>query len=266
MLTFILLCNLATAADRTSKAAPETATVVSVYDGDTFTLDNGDRVRLLLVNTPELKPAEEYGVEAREAAKSLILNREVTLHYGTTPRDGYGRLLAGASVDGQDLAELLISLGLGHIFVIPPNTTDLAPLLTAQKNAKLAGRGIWSTSRYSGSLHITSFHADAPGDDNKNVNGEYIRVCNVSVEPIDLAGYSITDIGGNRWELPSMVVPAGSTIKVHSGVGVNQTDPSSQLSLYLGQSGPVWNNERDEATIFDRHGTTVDSRSHPSKN
>lgn len=54
------------------KPGPATAVVTSVYDGDTFTLDTGDRVRLRWVNTPELKPAEDYGIEAKTLATTLL--------------------------------------------------------------------------------------------------------------------------------------------------------------------------------------------------
>ena len=89
--------------------APERAYVVDVYDGDTLTLNTGDKVRLRGVNTPELRPAEDYGVEAREAAKDLVLQREVILTYGSIQRDGYDRLLASVTtVDGPQLVHLAV--------------------------------------------------------------------------------------------------------------------------------------------------------------
>jgi endonuclease YncB( thermonuclease family) len=241
---------------------PATATVVSVYDGDTFTLATGDRVRLKGANTPELKPAEDYGVEAREATKAFVSGKTVELRYGPVVRDGYGRLIAGVYVDGQSLAEHLLELGLAHIFVIPPDATDQAPFIAAQERARQAHRGIWSTPRYAGDLHITSFHANADGDDRENVNGEYLRVCNVSAKPIDLAAYRIADINGNSWNLPSLVVPPGNTFKIHSGKGANQADPDQQLEVFLGSADPIWNNKMDRATIYDRYGRMVDTRDH----
>lgn len=241
---------------------PATSSVVSVYDGDTFTLATGDRVRLKWVNTPELKPAEDYGVEARETTKAFVSGKQVELRYGSTVRDGYGRLLAGVFVDGRSLSEHLLEQGMGHLFVIPPDETDLGPLLAAQERARVARRGIWSTPRFQGDLHITSFHANADGDDRENVNGEYLRVCNVSTRPLDLAGFRIADINGNSWTLPSLVVPPGNTFKLLSGKGATQADPAQQLAVYLGSPDPVWNNKLDRATIYDRYGRLVDSRDH----
>jgi micrococcal nuclease len=267
-LTLALLVALAlpALADEDLLPPPATATVVAVYDGDTVTLDTGDKVRLRWVNTPELKPAEAFGVEAREAARELVLNKRVNLVYGQVKRDGYGRLIAGIRTDdGGDLSVHLLSLGYGHLFVIPPDETDLSKMITAQEKARGANRGIWSHERYKGDLHITSFHANANGDDRENPHGEYLRVCNVSSNPIDLEGFKLTDISGSTWELPHMVLPTGNTVKIISGKGATQPDPSEQLEVYLQSDGPVWNNSRDRATLYDRYGKVVDARAHEPK-
>jgi len=241
---------------------PTNGRIVSVYDGDTMTLESGDRIRLRWVNTPELRPQEDYGIEAREAAKALVIGKTAALVFGPVKRDGYGRLIAGIEVDGTDLSTLLLEQGLGHLFLIPPDDTDHTERRAAQTRARAAGRGIWSTDRYKGLLHITSFHANAPGDDRANVNGEYLRICNVSDRPVDLDGFRITEQSGQSWLLPPLLVPPGHTFKLHSGKGVNQSDTSSQLAVYLGSDTPIWNNTRDRATLYDRHGRVIDSRIH----
>lgn len=246
---------------------PLTARVVSVYDGDTVTLDTGDRVRLQWVNTPELKPAEDYGVEARELAARLVLNKRVRLSYGPVVRDGYGRLIAGITTESGDrLALELLKAGYGHLFIIPPVAeSDLQPLLDAQMAAQDAGRGIWSDDRYRGALHITSFHANARGDDRENLHGEYLRVCNVGRETIDLDGYRLTDLNGNSWRLPPVQVPVGYTFKLVSGRGTNQTSLDQQLEIFLQTDDPVWSNRKDRATLYDPTGKVLDTRLHAPK-
>ena len=257
----LLLASLALADDY--GPAPTSATVASVYDGDTFTLDTGDKVRVGGVNTPELRPAEAYGIEAREATEAFVEGKEVTLTYGSVQRDSYGRLIAWVEVDGEPLADHLIERGLGHLFQIPPvETGNAETMIAAQARAREANRGIWSTDNYASTLHMTSFHANAAGDDRENVNGEYLRVCNITTEPLNIDGYRITDASGSSWTFPDMVVPPGHTFKVHSGIGEDQKDPSSQLAIYLGSPTPVWNNKSDRATIYDRYDQVVDSREH----
>ncbi|GDX80378.1 hypothetical protein LBMAG42_21890 [Deltaproteobacteria bacterium] len=244
-----------------ARPPPEDAVVSAVYDGDTMTLSTGDKVRLKWVNTPELKPPEEYGQEARELTASLVLQKQVKL-LGSGARDGYGRLLAGVDIDGKNLSIAILEAGLGHVFLIPPDDTDMAPFMAAQERARGARRGIWSTARFQGALHITSFHANADGDDRENVNGEYLRICNISPSPLDLSGYRIADVSGNNWEFPAALVPVGQTVKLHSGKGVNLVDAAAQIELYLGNLDPIWNNGADRATIYDRYGRVVDSREH----
>lgn len=245
--------------------APTSGRVVSVYDGDTMTLESGDKIRLRWINTPELRPPEDYGIEAREAAKALIMGQVVQLELGPVKRDGYGRLIAAITIDGVDLSTALIEQGLGHLFIIPPDSTDHSERIAAQNRARKAGRGIWSSDRYKGVLHITSFHANAAGDDRENINGEYLRVCNVSNRAVDIDGFRITEQSGQHWMLPPLLLPAGHTFKIHSGRGENQTDPSSQLAVYLGSESPIWNNTRDRATLYDRHGKMIDSRIHATQ-
>jgi endonuclease YncB( thermonuclease family) len=68
-----------------------------VIDGDTIALRNGERVRLVGIDTPELWPQEEPGGrEAKEYVESLCPpGTQVGLDVDdSTPRDRYGRTLA----------------------------------------------------------------------------------------------------------------------------------------------------------------------------
>lgn len=268
--SLLLVLSLARAADPSPGAAtvpppPRTAQVISVYDGDTMTLDTGDRVRLRSVNTPEIKPYEEFAAEARDAAEAFVSGHQVTLVYGPTVRDHYGRLIAEVRVDGEDLAQHLVERGLAHVFIVAPADGDISSLLEAQAAARASGAGIWSDERYKGELHITSFHANGRGDERENVNAEYLRVCNVSTGPLDLSAYRITDLTGHSWQLPAITVPAGYTFEIRSGEGEHQGDPSAALKVFLGSDIPIWNNDRDRATISDAEGRVVDSREHAPK-
>ena len=70
--------------------------IASITDGDTIKLTNGKSVRLLQIDTPELKGNECYAKEAQVALANL-LNIRGTLRLRIDPKietnDGYGRLL-----------------------------------------------------------------------------------------------------------------------------------------------------------------------------
>ncbi|MCB9663554.1 MAG: thermonuclease family protein [Alphaproteobacteria bacterium] len=252
----------ATVATQERAEAPQ-ALVISVYDGDTMTLENGDKVRLRWVNTPELKPHEPFSDEARAFTERMVHRQVVTLDPSPDGRDGYGRLVAGVSTPEGDLSLGLLEAGLAHVFVIPPDPTDIAPLLAAQERARAARRGIWTTEAYQAPLHITSFHANAPGPDEDNVNGEYLRVANVGPGPVDLTGWAVRTRATNQvLPLPSLVVPAGHTVKVLAGVGLLQADPARQLVVHLGSAVPVYADEGETVELVDPSGRGVDRRTH----
>jgi hypothetical protein len=140
----------------------------------------------------------------------------------------------------------------------------VSALLAAQTLAKQGNRGIWSTDRYRGDLHITSFHANAAGDDRENVNGEYLRLCNITGQALNVEGYWLSDASGGQWMFPALTIPPGHTVKVHSGKGVNAVDPKEQLAIFLGNERPIWNNRQDRATLYDRFGRISDVRVHES--
>jgi len=249
-----------------SAPAPDSGKVVKVYDGDTVTLASGDKVRLRWVNTPELRPAEAFGIDARDSASKLLMGQRVTLVYGPgDKRDGYGRLVAGIRTEESDLSIHLLERGLAHVFIIPPDDLDPAALLAAQDEARSKKLGIWSLDEYAGALHITSFHANGKGDDAKHVNGEYLRVCNITSQPIDLSGFTIENLSGDKFDLPAVSLPAGHTVKIHSGKGTHRADPSGQIAVYLGSDTPLYDNKRDKVTIRTKDGKVVTLRAHQTK-
>jgi endonuclease YncB( thermonuclease family) len=83
--------------------------VVRVIDGDTVELADGNRVRLIGIDTPE---RDQCGyMEASSLLRSLVQDRSVRLVSGArTDTDRYGRLLRYLEMDGKDInLEMLLS-------------------------------------------------------------------------------------------------------------------------------------------------------------
>ena len=98
-----------------------------------------------------------------------------------------------------------------------------------------------------------SVHADAPGNDHRNLNGEYAVLENR--EDIDLAigGWTLCDAASHCFRFPpGAVLVAGGTVVVYSGSG----RPDRQR-YYMGAGRAVWNNNGDTATLRDGTGATV---------
>ena len=130
--------------------------VVRVVDGDTIVARHADggadeRVRLLLVDTPEVHPeAECYGPEASAFARDLMPpGTPVRLERDSTDRDRYGRLLRYVWLpDDTLLGERLAEAGMArHVVYRGVDTRYLTHIAAAELRARLAGTGMWSACR-----------------------------------------------------------------------------------------------------------------------
>ena len=134
-------------------AAPFTAQVKQVIDGDSLLLADGRQLRLIGINAPEMAGREDepqpLAIKARAALATLIGAGPIRIHPGRQQKDRYGRLLAYVeTADGRDVQQRLLSEGLGFLVVIPPNTDRLIRYKTAQDQARGASRGIWGLAYF----------------------------------------------------------------------------------------------------------------------
>ena len=127
--------------------------VKSVYDGDTIILENGDRVRLLGINTPEIegrfREDEPGGIEAKKWLQDQLKDGKVFLEYDKEKQDHYERSLAHLHLpDGKHLNVGLVENGLAAVSIMPPNLRHSKILVRAQQQAEKEGLGIWSMPQY----------------------------------------------------------------------------------------------------------------------
>jgi hypothetical protein len=108
---------------------------------------------------------------------------------------------------------------------------------------------------------ISSLVCDAPGNDNQasHLNSEYVVFKNNTKKAVRMGGWTVQDKGQiHTYRFPSnFTLGAGKSVTLHSGQGRN-----SSTHLYWGRSyGAVWNNTGDTATLRDRGGRVVASKS-----
>lgn len=119
-----------------------------VVDGDSFVCADGRRVRLLLIDAPELGQ-RPYGDSARAAARRLLrTGARVRLDVDVQPLDRYGRLLAYVWADSVFVNRELVRRGMAVVLVVPPNVREAAPLRAAADSARAERRGLWSGSAF----------------------------------------------------------------------------------------------------------------------
>lgn len=155
--------------------------VRNVYDGDTLTLiENDMRVRLVGIDTPEVKDKQAFAQEAKEYTKKYCHGKDVWLTFeeqqggvgnSKESTDHYGRLLAFVWVPLVDdnkernsksksptrtnyssqpsqwlcINEGLVASGLAHVYAVGKKVHNHDKLLGLQRIARLHKCGQWST-------------------------------------------------------------------------------------------------------------------------
>lgn len=127
----------------------ETVRLAQVVDGDTLRLQDGRRVRVLGINTPEVAweghVGQALGTEATTASRQFLpRHHQVHLVYDLDREDRYGRLLAHVyNQQRQSLAAHLLAQGLALQVVVPPNVSEMDCLTRQEGIARQKSRGIW---------------------------------------------------------------------------------------------------------------------------
>ncbi|MDD5746378.1 MAG: thermonuclease family protein [Candidatus Omnitrophica bacterium] len=156
--------------------------VSRVIDGDTVQLENGERVRLLGIDTPEIYQSREseekarsrgtdveairvLGKQAAVFTKQLLEGKRVRLTFDVDKKDKYDRLLAYVFIDQPPAVDAvmadgyyfiydgtktalfcnatIIKSGYGHPMAIPPNLMYADILRALHREAREHKRGLW---------------------------------------------------------------------------------------------------------------------------
>ena len=136
----------ATAMPASTPAGMAICTVTHIVDGDTIDVAGcaePGRVRLILVNTPEINPGECFGKQAAGYTNEALLNHQVALEKDVSNKDSFGRNLRYVWLDGALFNERLVRDGYAELAVYPPDVKYRARIEAAQQEAKAEKRGLW---------------------------------------------------------------------------------------------------------------------------
>lgn len=123
--------------------------IEAVSDGDTVSCRDGRRIRLLLIDTPELSQ-DPYGTAARDALLRLLpVGSPARVELDVEITDRYGRTLAYLyDSDGRMVNEEMARLGFAVRLTYPPNVRHVERIGDAVEEAREARRGLWSGSAF----------------------------------------------------------------------------------------------------------------------
>ena len=111
-------------------------------DGDTFVTEDGETIRLLMIDAPETgRPKYE---EAKNYLNTQIQDKKITLTiYTTQPKDGYNRTLAIARNYKGDINLMMLTAGLAKTDIATELPIDPTKYQEAEKIAQQRHIGIW---------------------------------------------------------------------------------------------------------------------------
>jgi endonuclease YncB( thermonuclease family) len=205
----------------------ESVVISRVVDGDTVDLEDGRRIRLVNVNTPEKGRSG-----SSEATRFLKDFEGEVVEIEIIGVGAYGRILG--KLYAEDYINLeIVKLGLAHSYLVEEK--ELEDFKNAEEEAREKGIGIWERSEKYGCLDVEI-----------NKNEEYVSIfdeCGVNFE-----GWTIKDESTKRYKLDGVRV---GEFKVYSEKGENKKD-----EFYWGR-GNVWNDDKDSIFIRDGLGGLV---------
>lgn len=122
--------------------------VERVVDGDTIVIENGIRIRLLGINSPESTAC--FGEEAQKELAKQVLGLEVFLEKDQTASDSFDRLLRYVIVRNENPEEddvfvnsVLVRNGYARSLYTKPNRRYLAQFQADERQAQEEGLGLW---------------------------------------------------------------------------------------------------------------------------
>lgn len=139
------------------------AKVTEIVDGDTVfinpPLEDSNEIRLVGIQAPKLPldrknfKAWPLSPEAKNLISDLILGEQISLSFGGSERDRYGRWLAhlhittgrnkGLWVQGEMLRQ-----GYARVYSFADNRSKVDEMLALEREARKAQRGIWALDYY----------------------------------------------------------------------------------------------------------------------
>jgi micrococcal nuclease len=136
-----------------------------VIDGDTLELANGQRVRLIGIDTPEmykskklyrdarkskqdLQTIQELGKSSYAFTRKLAEGKRARLEFDVEKRDRYGRSLAYVFIKSDDSEEIflnaeIIKQGYASLMTFPPNIKYVDLFRRLYRQAQEQNRGLW---------------------------------------------------------------------------------------------------------------------------
>ena len=243
----------------TTPTMPATWVTSTIVDGDTLDVSGPQgqwRVRLVGMNAPEV--GECFATESTDALRFLTTG-ELVLVTDVSDADRYDRKLRYIeTIDGIDVGAEMVRNGFAISRRYAPDTARNDIYDRLQADAESAGLGLWAADACGPpttdvSIEIT-LRYDADGDDNFNLNDEWVRFTNSGSAPLNLDGWLVADeSASHRYTFHDLTLAQGAAITLYTGCGTD-----TEIERYwCNQNSAIWNNSGDTVFLRDPNGNNV---------
>jgi micrococcal nuclease len=253
--------------------------VVFVDDGDTIDVDvKGDgtskpvRVRFIGIQAMELHVyshtlsklrGECWGVDAAKNLHRLVAGKQVRLtarkESSASTHNVRPRRFVAVQVNGvwTDVGAMQLDAGLVLPDLIPDEFSHNLDYARRAQTAAAIGAGFWGSSSRCGigpsqdDQVKVDVNWDADGNDGENVNGEWVDVTNLGVNPVDLSGWWVRDAAYRGYKAHGYTFPAGTLVAPgdHVRLKVGKGDDGDGV-LHWGLDIPIFANVTEARTFM----------------
>ena len=137
-----------------------------MIDGDTVRLENGEILRYVGIDTPELERKigngwvynpSPFALEAKEYNRRLVEGKYVRVEFDVEKRDAYGRLLGYVFVGKTFINAKLLEEGVAVLYTRPPNVKYVDLFVKLQRKARKEKKGLWGSYEVIGAHQAYNF-------------------------------------------------------------------------------------------------------------
>ena len=242
------------------------ATVLRVIDGITIEVQldgKPQQVRYIGIDLLEYEQDWHIWAESTEKNKQLVDGKTVLMISDQADTDAEGRLARYVIVDGVFINRELAASGYAIAQSTPPNTGCDSLLLEAETQAITAGLGLWAATPTATRTFPPPTATNSAAGEGVVVKvafrgtiwqepEEFVEIYNSGVSPVQLDGWSVSDIKNHVFVFPRFVLGPGQYCRVYTNLYSRQ---HCGFSYY--NPAPIWDNGGDCAYLKDKTGKLV---------
>ena len=151
----------------------------------------------------------------------------------------------------------MVKQGYAIAYPYPPDVKYADEFEEAEQEARDAQLVIWNTTNVS--IIVLFMHYDAEGNDNNNLNDEYVIFKNTGSISVNMTGWTVQDKANHLYRFPVFNLSANSIVTLYTGSGTD-----TNTNLYWGRTGQaIWTNKGDTLYLRDSDGILVTDYTYP---